>query len=417
MNRFALAMLGCALMASCSGSRQDEMPEEKVPVRWNFLSVDGYSTRALVENVEYLEWACTPTTQKYQGYSGYGQSIGIWADYRVVIDDETIEASDVFKGTKLVYNPERTVADKSKDTSWEYDGEAAYWVPGGKYVFRAFYPQNEVNVMSKLSDARTLVVEMNTATVQRDMLLAHNSYDTVTGKDATGNDMTMADPVEFNFRHAMSALKFRFKFYDGSDGVLYSEDALTSCWLETTKDEAFSLTGIMIYGNGTDDSEGPIQWRKQYRPASGIPFYRWKYSEGLPFSNIKNSDGALDQTIATAYGKSGSGTDDTGNEFAKNGGWIIVVPQESTGDLRLCFTTKAGGDAVFSVGIPAVTGTSREKYLASMDDPESHKDIDGTDFIPGWRYTYTISISKTDASVDLSIAPWRRLDSSFYIKF
>ena len=322
----------------------------------------------------------------------------------------------MFNGTKLVYNPERTVTDKTKETSWEYDGDAAYWVPGGKYVFRAFYPQNEVNVMSKLSDARTLVVEMNTATVQRDMLLAHNTYDTVTGKDAAGNDKTMADPVEFNFRHAMSALKFLFKFYDGSDGVLYSEDALTSCWLETTKDETFSITGIMIYGNGIDDTEGIIQWRNQYRLTSGIPFYRWKYSEGIPFSNI-NDSGKLKQTLATAYSASGTEVEDTGVEFTRNGGWIMIVPQESKGALRLCFTTKRGKEAVFSVDIPAVTGTSREKYETAPDVPESHKDAGGTDYIPGWRYTYTVSISKTDADVDLSIAPWRRLDSSFDIKF
>lgn len=415
MNRFTFVLLCLALMASCSGSLQEEMPKENVPVRWNFLSVDGYSTKSLVEELEYLEWACTPTTKEYMDHYGHGQSIGVWADYSVTIDGETIDASDVFKGTRLIYNPESSLMD----TKWEYDGDPAYWVAGGKYVFRAFYPQSEVNVMSKLSNAKTLVVEMNTATVQRDMLLAHNSYDTNTGMDAAGNLKTMNDPVAFKFRHAMSALKFKFKFYDGSDGVLYSEDALTSCWLETTKDEAFSLTGIMIYGNGEDDKEGPIQWRNQYRPAEGIHFYHWIYSSGVEFSNKRGSgtwNPENDQIVATAY-TSGTGTVDHGAEYAKNGGWVMIVPQESTGDLRLCFTTKAGGDAVFSVGIPAVTGTSRDKYEDDPDDVSSHNDPDGTDFIPGWRYTYTISISKTDAAVDLSIAPWRRLDSSFDIKF
>ncbi len=415
MNRFTFALLGLALMASCSGSRQEEMPKEKVPVRWNFLSVDGYSTKSLVEEIRYLEWACTPTAKNYLTYPGHGQSIGIWADYSVKIDGEEFDASDVFKGTKLIYNPDNS----SKDTKWEYDGDPAYWVPGGKYVFRAYYPQNEVTILNELSDSRTLVAEMNTALVQRDMLLAHNSYDTVTGKDAAGNDKTMNDPVEFNFHHAMSALRFHFKFYDGSDGVLYSEDALTSCWLETTKDKVFTLTGIMIYGNGEDDNEGPIQWKNRFSPTADFHFYHWIYSTGIKFLN-KRGDGdwnpEQDQIVATAY-TSGDGTVEQGEVFAKNGGWIMIVPQKSTGHLRLCFTTKRGGDAVFHVDLPEVTGTSREKYESNLYTPESHKDTNGTDYIPGWRYTYTVSITKTDASIDLSIAPWRRLDSSYDIKF
>ena len=113
-----------------------------------------------------------------------------------------------------------------------------------------------------------------------------------------------------------------------------------------------------------------------------------------------------------AYSVAGH-SDDKGLEFTKQDGWLVIIPQVSRGKLKLCFTTKTGGDAVFSVSVPKVTGTSLELY-------EKGKDArlpSGTDFVPGWRYTYTISISKTDASMNLSISQWNRLDSSFDIKF
>jgi len=377
-------------------------------------AVDGYSTKSLVENIDYLQKACTPVSVEYtSGVNGLGQTIGVWANYRAEIDGKLEETENVFDGTRLIYNPKGVESDPK--ARWEYEGTEAYWVIGGEYVFRAYYPQNELNINKRLSNAKTLIIESNTASTQRDMLLAYNKVDT---KQA---GWTITDPVKLNFRHAMAAMLFKFKFYDGSDGVFYSEDAITSCWMEVDKDEACAITGYMIYGNGTDYEEGNIQWTKQYSPIAGYKFYHWSNTDGIPFKNqvppAGESWGSKYQQIAVPYSKVGTGAEDVGAEFTKQDGWVMTVPQESTGHLKLCFTTKSGGDAVFTVTIPKKTGTSLENYNDYQDEPDKQRDSNGTDWIPGYRYTYTISISKTNANVSLSIAPWKRRDSSFDIKF
>ena len=83
----------------------------------------------------------------------------------------------------------------------------------------------------------------------------------------------------------------------------------------------------------------------------------------------------------------------------------MIIPQESNGDVQFCFTTRTGGsDNVYSVPLPEITGTSN---AAGGPDP------DGREWIPGYRYTYTISITKSDLEVlKVDIAPWNKYDSS-----
>lgn len=413
MNRLQILLIVIFTLASCAKDSPSPVPgESDALIHWGVESVAGYPTKSLVENVDYLQRACTPEGTVYRTEAGgtevkgLGQTLGIWADYSIDIDGVKHDVSNVFSATSLIYNP--TSSDLS--TKWEYAKDPAYWVLGGEYVFRAYYPKNELTISEKLSNAKSLVIEMNTAKIQRDMLLAHKRVN-------TNKNFEITAPVNMKFRHAMSAMMFKFKFYDGDDGVFYSEDGITSCWLEAEEDDSFAITGFMIYGNGTDYDEGLVQWRNQYYPAKGIAFYRWGCSQGVPFGNKILPDGTLEQTVATAYTEKGTGDGDNGVVFLNHDGWIVTIPQRSNGKLVLCFKTKTGGNAVFRVNIPARTGTSLEKYNAHPDDLDLQKDENGTDWIPGYRYTYTISISKTDASVNLSIAPWRRMDSSFNIKF
>ena len=417
MRRSVFYILSALSVLSCSREEPNHKLEKKQPVSWNIKSVDDYGTKSLVESISLLERSCTPKDKLYtmgtETLPGLGQTIGVWADYTITIDGISQEVSNVFSGTSLIYDPE----SNDVTTKWAYLSDPAYWVIGGKYIFRAYYPKNELNINEKLSNAKNLIIEMNTTTTQRDMLLAFNSYDTKENKYAdgsSGGEAGLSNPVPLTFRHAMATLKFNFKFYDGSDGIFYAEDKITSCWMEVDEDESFAVTGYMVYGNGENyDSEGLIQWKNQYYPEKGLKFYQWSNSEGISFSNKEiATGGGLKQKIATAYSVAGR-SDDKGLEFTKQDGWLVIIPQVSRGKLKLCFTTKTGGDAVFSVPVPEITGTSREKYENGKDARQAN----GTDFVPGWRYTYTISISKTDASMNLSISQWNRLDSSFDIKF
>lgn len=401
MNRYhniVLPLLSLTLLVAVSCHKQEKpQPEQDGQVRWDVSGVEGFSTKALINNAYDIQTACTPESE-----GGKGQTIGIWADYDITIDGTPYTVENVFKGTLLIYNP----SSDETDTKWEYMGDPAYWVAGGKYIFRAYYPSGEVSVLESSSSAKAFVVESNTVSTQRDLLLAFNSFDTVTGEYADGSTGNMSNPVPFFFRHAMAAVKVCFRFEDG----FYSEDAITSCWFENSVNDDFAITGMMTYGDGVNLDEGKIQWIKSYSPASGLQYYLWKHPDGVPFSSDAESS-----KIATAYSVFSDG--DTGEKFTGQDGFVMIIPQPSTGNQHICFTTRNGGNAVFRIAIPKKTGTSNVKYLANPDDPSTHKDSEGCDFIPGWRYTYTIVITKTDAEILLGIAPWNKLDSSFSISF
>ena len=401
MNRYhniVLPLLSLTLLVAVSCHKQEKpQPEQDGQVRWDVSGVEGFSTKALINNAYDIQTACTPESE-----GGKGQTIGIWADYDITIDGTPYTVENVFKGTRLIYNP----SSSAIDTKWEYEGDPAYWVAGGKYIFRAYYPSGEVSVLESSSSAKAFVVESNTVSTQRDLLLAFNSFDTVTGEYADGSTGNMSNPVPFFFRHAMAAVKVCFRFEDG----FYSEDAITSCWFENSVNDDFAITGMMTYGDGVNLDEGKIQWIKSYSPASGLQYYLWKHPDGVPFSSDAESS-----KIATAYSVFSDG--DTGEKFTGQDGFVMIIPQPSTGNQHICFTTRNGGNAVFRIAIPKKTGTSNVKYLANPDDPSTHKDSEGCDFIPGWRYTYTIVITKTDAEILLGIAPWNKLDSSFSISF
>ncbi|MGM9752524.1 MAG: fimbrillin family protein [Candidatus Cryptobacteroides sp.] len=383
----------CLLLAAC---RKDNPQQPQTAVRWSVEGVEGYSgSKALINNASDIAAACTPGTGN--------QTIGIWADYDITIDGTPYSVENVFKGTRLIYNP----LSSATDTKWEYEGDPAYWVAGGKYIFRAYYPSGEVSVLESSSSAKAFVVESNTVSTQRDLLLAFNSFDTATGLYADGTSGDMSKPVPFFFRHAMAAMKVRFRFEEG----FFSSDSITSCWFETTASDAFALTGMMSYGDGVTLNEGKIKWITAYCPSPGTQFYLWKHPAGVPFSH----PGAGNHEIATAYSIFSAG--DTGEKFTGQDGFVLIIPQTSSGRLEICFTTSNGGNTVFKIAVPRITGTSNDKYLANPDDPSTHKDPTGCDYIPGWRYTYTIVITKTDAQIVLGIAPWNKLDSSFDISF
>lgn len=394
---FALSVLSLLLLAASCRKQEKPQPQQDVQVRWDVSGVEGYSTKALINNEDDIQTACTPESKH-----GRGQTIGIWADYDITIDGTQYTVENVFQGTRLIYNPSST----ETDTKWEYMGDPAYWVAGGKYIFRAYYPAGEVSVLESSSSAKAFVVESNTVSTQRDLLLAFNSFDTHSGLYADGTKGDMSKPVPFYFRHAMAAVMVRFRFEDG----FYSEDAITSCWFENSANDDFAITGMMTYGDGVHLEEGKIQWIKSYSPVSGLQYYLWKHPDGVPFSSSSGSS-----VTATAYSVFSAG--DTGEKFTGQDGFVMIIPQPSTGNQRICFTTRSGGNAVFRIAIPKKTGTSNANYLANPDDSSTHKAADGCDFIPGWRYTYTIVITKTDAQILLGIAPWNKLDSSFNISF
>lgn len=366
-------------------------PDTGVPMTFGVASVESMlGTKAMIEDINDLKASCTPVT-----ISPFvlNESIGVWADYE-------------YLGTtfnNLLSNVELAFYDKTGGNTdgWNYNygKDEEYWQMGGIYYFRAYYPQKAIkDAIISTSSAKTFIVNYNTEVMQEDMMVGYESVHTQTAPD-------LSQPVEMQLKHALAALKFQFQFQYTEGGKYYDSDKLTSCWLRNTDTDGFTTAGMMVYGvtdDGGDYYPEQIDWSESYQPA--IKFFNWSYPSGIEFKNENDGDGVdfdpTDEvTVATAY--TGDG------KFTQNGGWLLVIPQHSDGTVELCFTTEKGGaDNVYSVKLPSKTGTGAEGA-----DPE------GEEWIAGYRYTYTVSITKTDLELFLDLSDWNQLDSSYSITF
>ena len=256
------------------------------------------------------------------------------------------------------------------------------------------------------SSATTFVVDYNTLTTQEDLMVSYQEVDTKTWPD-------LSKPISFQMHHALAAMQFRIQFKYAETDKYFDEDALTACWMTNTTNDGLGCVGLFGYGaldeGGNYDAEKMV-WKSSFAPFKDETFYKWEYTGGtdggLKFWNEDidgvDNDPNLEVHQAVAYSVAPTGA---GNLYSGNSGWIFVMPQKSEGDVQFCFTTKKGGaDNIYHVTIPLVTGTD-----ANGPNPT------GREWIPGYRYTYTISITKTNLDVMISIAPWNKYDSSFDI--
>ena len=348
-------------------------------------------TKAIIDEMADLEFECTPiSTSPFE----LKESIGIWADYEYL----GVTYNNLLSNVELAFYDK--TGGNSDGWNYNYGKDEEYWQMGGVYYFRAYYPQQAIrNAIISTSSAETFIINYNTEVLQEDMMVGYESVDTKTALD-------LSAPVEMHLKHSMAALRFRFQFQYTEDAKYYDTDRLTACWLRNTETDGFTTAGMMVYGVTDDKGDyypEQINWAESYQPS--VEFFKWSYPDGIEFKNINDGDTEGfdpedEVTIATAY-STGSG------KFAQNEGWILIIPQKSDGTVELCFTTKKGGpDNVYSVKLPTKTGTGN-----------SGPDTYGENWIAGYRYTYTVSITKTDLELHLGLSDWNQLDSSFSITF
>lgn len=367
-------------------------PEERIPVLWDVAEVgEMKDTKALVTDRDGLQNACRPVAD-----GGQGKSIGVWADYSIVEGAGDPDASgapsngrlvtyeNVFDNAEIIYT-----GDTSESPSgWNgVDGKGVYWAVGGDYKFRAYYPQTLADYIMESSDADVFVIDYNTVKMQEDMMVAYATVDTQTAD--------LSAPVELEFHHTLSAVKFRFQFIDG----YLEEDYLTSCWLENKAEGGLTNIGMMVYG-GSDSEQ--ISWSESYQPPVGQKIYYWKHP-GIYFNRTSGTN-----TAAVAYMDPSDCSE--GESFSRNDGWLLLIPQESDGKVQICFTTKTGGDVIYRVDIPKKTGTKADGSTSGTDEELVY-------FAPSHRYTYTVNIGKTNLELKISLSKWNQLDSSYSITF
>lgn len=381
---------------SCSKSETggSSMPEAgTTPISWKVESVDSPASRSLVgpefddEGNPYtdrdwitLENACTPTAN-----GGKGQAIGIWADCNYTDGQgNDVTRRNIFQDTRLIFAEK---ANGNPWSNWNYEGSDLYWLKGGRYKFRAYYPEQIGDNVISSATASTFVIEYPTHDMQEDLLLAYNHVDT------TDPQVDLSQPVALRFSHGLAAIRFFVK-------ATYSNtDYLTSCWLQNADSRDFATSGILAYGSEADEES--ISWVNGYNPPVTERIYYWKNS-GVEFSSNPTEGSSIP---AMAYTQTGTSE---GDLFVQNNGWVLILPQQSSGNLQFCFTTQSGEEAVYRVPIPRVT----ERIKASDGSV-----VESTEYLPGKRYTYTISITETNLILDLTVADWNERESSHSIVF
>ena len=389
-----------ALAWSCSktespGGSHVPGTNSDIPITWNVAEVERphNGTRSLVgpetdgEGNPYpdrdwitLEEACTPATS-----GGKDEAIGIWADYSYTDNGgEQTTIKDVFKGTRLIYAHKE---DGNPHSDWNYAGSDLYWFIGGLYKFRAYFPQHLESQVVASTNATTFVIEYPTHKIQDDMLIAYNSVDT--NDPATD----LGAPVTLHFRHGLAAVRFLVK------ANFTNTDYLTSCYFQNTDTRDFATSGMLAYGSAEDEEK--LTWVMGYNPPVTEKIYYWKNS-GVLFSTDQETD-----TTVPAMAYTDDGTTE-GQTYTQNNGWVLILPQESSGKLQFCFTTRNGNDAVYKVTIPRIT--------KQVDDGSGNV-TQSTKYEPGKRYTYTISITESNVELTITVADWNERESSYDIVF
>lgn len=396
MNRTLLyiVLLSAAVLSGCG---REDMPSADISgqrIWWNVDSVEGLrATKSLINSYDALVDACKP-----EGDGGDGGSISVWADY--TIENETTK--NVFEGTSIIYQDK---VGGNPHSSWNYKGNDIYWSLGGQYKFRAYYPTDADNKGANDTDgiqlgdgcnATVFQMNYNTMMTQKDLLVAYNTIDT--------RSWNLSHPVPLNFRHALSALQFRFQLINIPGQEYLDSDYLTSVWIENIVDESekpFTSIGGLVYGNEGEGNEEKLGWTENKWRNPGDKLYEW-VNDGVLMEN-RQEGGTVETTQAVAYTATGT---TEGQMFTDNDGFLLVIPQRSEGNVKLFFTTSHGGDTEYSITIPKITGTDQNGPSET-----------GEYFIPGYRYIYTISITKTDIRLLLTIKPWNKLDSSYSYNF
>lgn len=428
--RHTILIAATVLVVACAKDSQPPRPLPPASEQAILLTVDGVDdpqdTRALVgnepaggETVDWvtLEHVCTPVAN-----GGLGESIGVWGDYTYTdpVSGRERTEENIFANSVLTYD--QTAGD-NPHSFWNYSGDVRYWMHNSVYKFRAYYPQSLGEHVIPTSNATTFAIDQyNTLYNQKDILVAYNRVDTKTAD--------LSQPVPLNFHHALAAVRFRFRL-----GFIDS-DRLISFWLQKTDKTDFAALGSLIYGLSEEvDPDHPdesradeFRWELAYAISENNRLFYWKHTgsgdgnDGMPIRTEQKKDGygnpefdtngdpILDYVeIAQAYTHCNiPGHTTTGEEYLDNAGWLLVLPQESKGQVNICFTTLVGGEnSIYRIALPARTGT----------DMSGNEKVDGTWFAPGKRYTYLITITESNIVLDLSVEDWNELNSSHQIVF
>lgn len=411
--RIQYGIIWTLLLVAVVSCKKDAPAEDgPYPIRFQVTQTPAI-TKSMVSTEEQLRYECTPTGDPTPGA---GKSIGLWA----AMKKGTVVTNDVFKGVRLQWHyigdPKSHESNPDTDeignlsywntmvTESGVDKFAEiYWHPGEIYYFRAYYPAG-VELANNTS-ATTFIAEYNTENQQEDLMAA---YQKVELNSTTGS---MQQHVQLNMQHMLSAVQFKFKYKE--EAGFEKEDKIVSVWLENTSTGQLGDYGLLVYGDGKPESDPTanprkIEWYIMDTPAPGTRMYYWEHSSGIVFRRT-----STENTAAIAYSDPSQTT--SGALFASNSwedesitphvlhNYVYMIPQPLHTGTQICFTTENSAGNVFRVDLP--------------DSFTDNSNVTHTSLDPGWRYTFTIVISRLDIQVFITIREWNKMDSSYTIDF
>lgn len=354
----------CSIMLVCSCSKvisDADVPSsgnDRSLIGWNVAVEDSldrspHATKALIESYNDLKEACTELENHE------AEKIGLMGNFISEGEKEVaFDNVDLWWWIKEDGNPFQDYL--GDDSNWNYSGDNVSWRDGADYTFKAYFPKSKVELQPG-SDADKLLIVYDTQISQFNILVAHKVL-----------KAKAENPVSLILKNALSAIGFDFQFVD--DQVT---DRLISCWLENQTDDGF-------YTSSTLNFSDEIIWPKSTPVPAGMPMYYWEPDSPV---EITGTD------VVKAY--SAPASSGNGSIYTDNSGWVLVIPQsnQEAGSLKLCFKTSTGGDAVYSINLPAY------------------------DYKAGYRYRYHVKMTSTGIELGLTIADWNERKSSYEIDF
>ena len=228
MKKIFVAMLALAAATACSN-------DELVSVNQEAIGFDNAFINNSVRSV--IDPSFTNTAD------------GIFEDFAVygfVTDENT---GTIFDCTKV----------SGSDGAWTYEG-TQYWIEGATYNFYAVAPHSYLGTwVDNIANAKSLVLYVQNNDGTKDILVAK-------ANDIVGQSSGDNDPVEFNFQHILSKVKFSFtNNYDATGSSIRVENikitnACGGGYVAFTKNNLLQWTNnpnaqapTLNFGMATDD--------------------------------------------------------------------------------------------------------------------------------------------------------------------
>ncbi len=291
------------------------------------------------------------------------------------LTDAAFGVYGLYSATKGAGNGTTNVFDNSSalqvsyNTStslWEYTRTGTepkyYWKRNMYYRFRAYHPYT-ASVETGGSNADGIIVNYRIIEDQYDLLVAFATRHPATDPEGTNR-------VPMNFRHALSALRFRIAFNKTVDEG--TTDVLTEFHLT-----GIQAAGVLNYTHASGDYLSPlISWSADAFDSS-TSFYT---------STTSRSFGVYNPGAATSVDP----VDIFGSSDADN--VVFAIPQTCSdpryGGTSVHFKTTGGGNVDNTAVLPSIQ------------------------WEPGKIYTYTLLIERSSVEITVSIKDWNEVQST-----